>query len=68
MAGKIIRVLVQRGEHVKAGATLLILEAMKMEQQITAPQDGVVTHLLCREGDQVTAGTELVVLEPATAV
>ena len=68
MAGKIIRVLVQPGEHVKAGATLLILEAMKMEQQITAPQDGMVTRLLCREGDQVTAGTELVVLEPATAV
>jgi biotin carboxyl carrier protein len=41
---------------------------MKMEQQITAPQDGVVTRLLCREGDQVTAGTELVVLEPAAAV
>jgi biotin carboxyl carrier protein len=68
MAGKIIRVLVQPGEHVKAGATLLILEAMKMEQQITAPQDGVVTRLLCREGDQVTAGTELVVLEPAAEV
>ena len=68
MAGKIIHVLVQAGEHVKAGATLLILEAMKMEQQITAPQDGVVTRLLCREGDQVTAGTELLVLEPAAAV
>ena len=68
MAGKIIHVLVQPGEHVKAGATLVILEAMKMEQQITAPQDGVVTRLLCREGDQVTAGTELVVLEPASAV
>lgn len=68
MAGKIIRVLVQPGEHVKAGATLLILEAMKMEQQITAPRDGVVTRLLCREGDQVTAGTELVVFEPTTVV
>ena len=68
MAGKIIRVLVQPGEPVKAGATLLILEAMKMEQQITAPQDGVVTRLLCREGDQVTAGTELVAMEPAVAV
>ena len=67
IAGKIIRVFIQPGEHVKAGTTLLILEAMKMEQQITAPRDGVVTHLLCREGDQVTAGTELVVLEPAAA-
>jgi biotin carboxyl carrier protein len=68
MAGKIIRVLVQPGEHVKAGATLFILEAMKMEQHITAPHDGVVTQVLCREGDQVTAGMELVVLEPASAV
>ena len=68
MAGKNISVLVQPGEHVKAGATLLILEAMKMEQQITAPHDGVVTRLLCHEGDQVTAGTELVVLEPVAAV
>ena len=41
---------------------------MKMEQQITAPQDGVVTRLLCREGDQVTAGTELVAMDPAIAV
>ena len=64
MAGKIIHILVQPGERVKAGAMLLILEAMKMEQQITAPHDGVVSRLLCREGDQVTAGAELVVLEP----
>jgi biotin carboxyl carrier protein len=68
MAGKIIRVLVRPGEQVKTGATLLILEAMKMEQQITAPQDGVVTRLLCHEGDQVTAGTELVVVQPAAVV
>lgn len=67
MAGKIIHVLVQPGEHVKAGATLLILEAMKMEQQITAPRDGVVARLLCRVGDQVTAGTDLVMLEPTPA-
>lgn len=68
MAGKIIRLLVQPGEPVKAGATLLILEAMKMEHQITAPHDGIVTRLLCSEGDQVTAGTELVMLEPVTDV
>jgi len=68
MAGKIMRVLVQPGESVKAGATLLILEAMKMEQQIIAPHDGVVARLHCREGDQVAAGTELVVLESAAVV
>jgi 3-methylcrotonyl-CoA carboxylase alpha subunit len=67
MAGKIIRVLVQPEDAVQAGEPLLILEAMKMEQQIVAPQDGVVDRILCQEGQQVTAGTELVVLRQATA-
>lgn len=67
MAGKIIRVLVQPGDAVQVGEPLLILEAMKMEQQIAAPRDGVVDRILCQEGDQVTAGTELVVLRQVTA-
>jgi biotin carboxyl carrier protein len=62
MVGKVIRVLVESGDYVKAGDTLLILEAMKMEQQIVAPRDGVVERVLCREGDQVSAGMELVAL------
>jgi biotin carboxyl carrier protein len=64
-AGKIIRVLVAPGDEVKTGDALVILEAMKMEQQITAPQDGVVDQVLCHEGDQVAAGRELVVLTAA---
>lgn len=67
MAGKVISILVQPGEHVQAGATLMILEAMKMEQQITAPQAGVVTQVLCQEGEQVTSGAELAVIEPESA-
>lgn len=63
MAGKVLRVLVRPGDQVKAGDPLLILEAMKMEQQITAPRDGVIARLLCRPGDQVATGAELVVLE-----
>lgn len=63
MAGRIIRVLAKAGDNVRAGDTLLILEAMKMEQQITAPHDGTVSNLLCEEGDQVAAGQELVVLQ-----
>lgn len=62
MAGKVISVLVQAGDQVKAGDVLAILEAMKMEQQIVAPHDGVVARVLCHEGDQVATGTELVVL------
>lgn len=65
MAGRIIRVLANLDDDVRAGDTLVILEAMKMEQQITAPRDGIVTGLLCKEGDQVAAGQELVVLQEA---
>lgn len=61
-AGKIIRVLVAPGDQITAGDPLVILEAMKMEQQITAPRAGVVSRVLCRVGEQVAAGTELVVL------
>ncbi len=63
MAGRIIRVLAKVGDSVRAGDALLILEAMKMEQQIIAPHDGTVASLLCGEGDQVAAGQELVVLQ-----
>ena len=63
MAGRIIRVLAKAGDNVQAGDTLLILEAMKMEQQITAPHNGTVSSLLCEEGDQVAASQELVVLQ-----
>jgi biotin carboxyl carrier protein len=62
MAGKIIRVLVAAGDQVHTGDPLVILEAMKMEQQITAPHDGIVSRVLCHVGDQVAAGTELVAL------
>jgi biotin carboxyl carrier protein len=64
MAGKVIRIFAQPGESVTAGTTLLILEAMKMEQPIVAPHNGVVAQVLCQEGDQVMAGMELVVLTP----
>lgn len=66
MAGKIIRVFVQPGDHVRVGDILFILESMKMEQQVTAPLDGVVERVLCHEGEQVAAGMELVVLQAAT--
>lgn len=68
MAGKIIQILVQPGDAVKAGDVLLILEAMKMEQQILAPQDGVVDRILCRENDQVSAGAELIVMRETAEI
>ncbi len=62
MPGKVVKVLVKDGDAVKAGQTLLVLEAMKMEQATRSPTDGVVKQVLVREGDQVTAGQILVVM------
>jgi urea carboxylase len=58
------RVDVAVGDTVTAGRPLLALEAMKMETVVTAPSDGVVTHVLVGAGTQVAAGTTLVVVAP----
>ncbi len=60
MPGKILRVLVKEGEQVKTGQGLLILEAMKMENEIPAPKDGVVKKILVKEGDTVNTGDPLI--------
>jgi biotin carboxyl carrier protein len=59
MPGRVRQVLVRVGETVARGHVLLVLEAMKMEHAIRAPQDGVILRLLVREGDLVEAGVEL---------
>jgi biotin carboxyl carrier protein len=59
MPGRIRKTLVRRGDEVARGQVVLILEAMKMEHAIRAPQDGVVTRLEHREGDLVEAGAVL---------
>jgi 3-methylcrotonyl-CoA carboxylase alpha subunit len=65
MNGSIVRVLVEAGQRVEAGTPLVVLEAMKMEHSIRAPQAGVVKGLYCREGELVSEGTALVELEEA---
>ncbi|SDT24355.1 acetyl/propionyl/methylcrotonyl-CoA carboxylase subunit alpha [Pseudomonas oryzae] len=65
MNGSIVRVLVEAGQHVEAGTALVVLEAMKMEHSIRAPQAGVVKGLYCSEGELVSEGTALVELEEA---
>ncbi|MCO5384500.1 biotin/lipoyl-containing protein [Desulfosporosinus sp.] len=62
MAGKIINVLVQEGEKVEKGQPVLVLEAMKMENDLVAPQDGTVQLVLVKEGQSVKGGEELVQL------
>jgi biotin carboxyl carrier protein len=52
-------VLVAKGDEVRKGAGLLILEAMKMENEITAPADGTVDELFVEPGQTVEAGAEL---------
>jgi propionyl-CoA carboxylase alpha chain len=62
MPGTVVRVAVAAGEKVTAGQPLLWLEAMKMQHQIDAPADGVVTELDVAEGDQVDMGRVLAVV------
>jgi biotin carboxyl carrier protein len=59
MPGRVVRVLVAKGEAVRKGAGLLILEAMKMENEIAAPADGTVDELFVEPGQTVEAGAEL---------
>jgi len=63
MPGKVIAYLVGKGDAVKTGQALAVLEAMKMEHTIAAPRDGTVAELLFAPGDQVAEGGELLTLE-----
>ena len=57
-----IQLLVAVGDRVRAGQTLVVLEAMKMEHPMDAPEDGVVREVLVAVGDQVKSGAPLVSL------
>jgi biotin carboxyl carrier protein len=59
MPGKIVRVLVQAGEKVEAGQGLLVVEAMKMQNEIRSPKTGTVERLSVKEGQPVNAGEVL---------
>ena len=63
MPGKIVRVLVQSGETVRARQPLVVVEAMKMENELRAFRNGTVAEVLAREGQSVEAGTLLVVIQ-----
>ena len=60
MPGNILDVKVAAGASVKAGDVLVILEAMKMENEIVAPQDGTVASVNVHKGDTVNSGDVLV--------
>ena len=62
MPGNILKVNVNVGDAVKAGTVLVVLEAMKMENEIMAPKDGSVTQVLVSKGSTVDTGAPLVVI------
>jgi 3-methylcrotonyl-CoA carboxylase alpha subunit len=66
MPGRIVRVMVKKGDAVRKGASLLVLEAMKMQNDIQAQSDGVIDELFVEAGQTVESGAELAHLtEPA---
>ena len=63
LPGVILEIKVKEGDAVKRGQTLLILEAMKMENDIKADRDGVVKNILVSKGESILEGTDLIIVE-----
>jgi biotin carboxyl carrier protein len=67
MTGRVAKVAAAAGATAREGDLLLVIEAMKMEFRLTAPEDGIVAEVRCAEGDPVELGQLLVRLTPAAA-
>ncbi|HTU48058.1 MAG TPA: biotin/lipoyl-containing protein [Bryobacteraceae bacterium] len=63
MPGKVINLLVQLGAAVEAGQGLVVVEAMKMQNEMKSPKDGIVSKIHATEGSTVAAGEALLVVE-----
>ena len=63
MPGKIVRVLVSESEKVTEGQGLVVVEAMKMENELKSPKNGVVKEVFAKAGDPVDSGALLVTIE-----
>jgi acetyl/propionyl-CoA carboxylase alpha subunit len=64
MPGKVVKIVAPAGATVQEGQGVLILEAMKMENEIKSPIDGVVTEVSVSEGQTVESGAQLFIVEP----
>jgi biotin carboxyl carrier protein len=64
MPGKIVRVQIKPGDTVQKGDLILVMEAMKMENDIRAPQAGVVSAVKVSVGQAIETGADLVMMEP----
>ena len=65
MPGKVVRILVAVGDEVEAGQGIVVVEAMKMQNEMKAPRAGRVAAIQAKENDSVVAGAVLAVIEPA---
>nr|WP_305034252.1 DUF2118 domain-containing protein [Myxococcus sp. CA005] len=63
MPGKVVKVLVKVGDEVKEGQGLVVVEAMKMENELKSPKAGKVTELFAKEGTAVENNAKLVMVE-----
>ncbi len=63
MPGKIMKILVNEGDEVEEGQGVIVVEAMKMENELRTPKAGVVSTISVKEGDAVDAGARLLVIE-----
>ncbi len=63
MPGKVVRLLKAEGDAVEKGEGVVVVEAMKMQNEMKAPKDGSISRILFTEGDTVAAGDVLVVIE-----
>lgn len=62
MPGLVVKLLVEQGQAVSKGTPLLVLEAMKMQNEISADADGVISKIHVQEGQAVSAGAKLVTI------
>lgn len=62
LPGNVLEVKVKPGENVKSGQLLVLIEAMKMENEVFAPADGVVKQILAQKGAMVATGDTLLVI------
>jgi biotin carboxyl carrier protein len=63
MPGKVVRMLVDQGQPVEAGQSILVVEAMKMQNEIKSPKKGMLQTIVAIEGDTVNAGDVLAIVE-----
>ena len=63
MPGKVVRILAEQGAEIKQGESVLVVEAMKMQNEMKSPKDGVVKEIRVAEGATVNAGDVLAIIE-----